>query len=283
MSTAYFHPHQNSQHPDCAYDFAAPARGRVSNAYAEPVAQARERTFGWAMVYLSGMVAITWMSIMFVMATPDVRATLLSSQDTATGVIAVAGLCSMGILWLLEHRLSNLSIIEQGEATTQGQDKSEAEVECKGLLFLFTLGQAVIVSVPCALLAEIGLAPLVFYAFGMTFFLFLGLTVFAMQTKYDFTPHKGIVLMALQGFLFWSLFGFDVTAGVIVGCLILFMVYVIISVQQVLHQSRPGTATSMLAAVKLYSGFVNIFIRILHLMLLSKVNEGERRRNGRRT
>ena len=89
-----------------------------------------------------------------------------------------------------------------------------------------------------------------------------------------------MVLMGIQGLVLWALLGFHVGDGMIVGTLVLFMMYVIMTVQGVLRKSRPSPSTAMLAAVKLYSGFLNIFLRILHLMLLSKMQEQAQQRVG---
>ena len=138
----------------------------------------------------------------------------------------------------------------------------------KNLIFLglFTLCEAYTLGVACALVET----PLVVEALVLTFLIFLGLTIFAFQTKYDFVSWQGFLSVGL-----WSLLGlgfilmfFPHTSGLETVYLflgaIIFSVYVIIDTQQLMKSCNLDDEVR--ACISLYLDILNLFLFILRIL-----------------
>ena len=134
-----------------------------------------------------------------------------------------------------------------------------------------TLSFSYILSVVCVLTDP----TTVFQAMCGTFIITGALTLFAMQTKYDFTPLSGILFTCLIIIIFASVlnfyFGINFVNIIIIVCsLILFMLYLIIDIQMIVggdHTWYKFTEEDyILAAMCLYLDIINIFIRLLQLI-----------------
>lgn len=104
----------------------------------------------------------------------------------------------------------------------------------------------------------------------LTTVLFVGLTIFAFQTKYDFTSLQGIMfytLLALCTFGFFGMFlRFSSTVEYIysiIGALI-FSVYIIIDTQLIMRKFHPEDEVP--AAIGLYLDIINLFLHILRIL-----------------
>ncbi|GAA5897865.1 Bxi1p [Sporobolomyces salmoneus] len=104
----------------------------------------------------------------------------------------------------------------------------------------------------------------------LTTFVFLGLTLFTFQTKYDIMSWYPYLMSALIGFAvvsFASIFfpfssGFDLGMALF-GCL-LFSAWIIFDTQMILKTLHPDQW--VLAAISLYLDFLNLFLQILRVL-----------------
>jgi len=136
------------------------------------------------------------------------------------------------------------------------------------LLFLsgFTLLEAYTISVVVSLYDSSVVLNAVFLTAGI----FLFLTAFACQTKYDFTswmPYAfgalwGLVLM---GFVYMFLPSTSTTELVYGGlCALVFSVYILIDTQLVLRKHH--VEEEIAAAISLYLDIINLFLAILRIL-----------------
>lgn len=107
-------------------------------------------------------------------------------------------------------------------------------------------------------------------AFILTTIVFLGLTLFTFQTKYDVSSWYPFLAVTLIVFCFVTaaqmIFPFSSAADLalgVVGCL-LFSAYIIFDTHRLLHRLHPDQW--VLAAVSLYLDFLNLFIQILRVI-----------------
>lgn len=121
-------------------------------------------------------------------------------------------------------------------------------------------------------------ADAVMWAVGATAFVSFGLSVFAMQTKVDFTKAAGIIWVICL-----SLIAFGILCAIIrsrwlhivyasIGTLI-FAVYLVIDTQMILggnHKYSTSPEEYVFAALNLYLDVINMFLFILQLIGLSK-------------
>ena len=101
-----------------------------------------------------------------------------------------------------------------------------------------------------------------------------GLTLYALQTKYDFTPHGGIMVGALLAFLmigivymfFPAVKGIELLMGG-AGAL-LFSAFLVIDVQMLMdgHRVQISPDDYILGALNLYLDILNIFLYILRFV-----------------
>lgn len=136
------------------------------------------------------------------------------------------------------------------------------------LLFLtgFTLLEAYSISVVVSFFA----APLVLEALLITGGVFAFLTVFACQTKYDFTswiPYLGAALWGLILFGFVAAFFPYSSAGELVYggvAALVFSGYILLDTQLILR--RHHVEEEIAAAVSLYLDIINLFLAILRIL-----------------
>ncbi|CAK7900657.1 bax inhibitor 1 [[Candida] anglica] len=134
------------------------------------------------------------------------------------------------------------------------------------LLSCFTLCEAYGVGLSCSFVES----EIVVQALLLTFVIFIGLTLFAFQTKYDFISWQGFVGMgvwALIGWGFLSMF-FPQSSGmelVYSGLgAILFSIYVIIDTQKILKTAHLDDEVP--ATIALYLDILNLFLFILRIL-----------------
>jgi len=137
-----------------------------------------------------------------------------------------------------------------------------------GWLVLFTVCEAVSIGTLCAVYQAAGYGEIVLNAFSITSAVFLGLTLFSMQTRVDFTPYSGILfalLLSLLGVsLLSALFGF--TMGIVYSWLgaVLFSCFIVVDTQAII--SKLGYDDYIIAAIQLYLDFLNLFLFILRIL-----------------
>eukprot|EP01056_Protomagalhaensia_sp_Gyna25_P000172 Protomagalhaensia_sp_Gyna_25__171@NODE_1082_length_2210_cov_261_388761_g860_i0_p2_GENE_NODE_1082_length_2210_cov_261_388761_g860_i0NODE_1082_length_2210_cov_261_388761_g860_i0_p2_ORF_typecomplete_len251_score36_25Bax1I/PF01027_20/6e55BaxI_1/PF12811_7/1_1e07DUF1761/PF08570_10/0_04DUF1761/PF08570_10/2e02DUF1118/PF06549_12/0_44DUF1118/PF06549_12/1_6e04SPC25/PF06703_11/5_3e02SPC25/PF06703_11/0_94_NODE_1082_length_2210_cov_261_388761_g860_i065817 len=146
------------------------------------------------------------------------------------------------------------------------------------LLTAFTLAQSVGLGAVCAVFAANYGVSLILQAYVCTALVVIGLTLFAMQTKYDFTKANGILfscLMGLVGFgllrlLFpWSAF-FE-TLYALLGA-VLFSCYLVVDTQMLVgtHSLKVDEDQYIMVSLTLYVDIINLFLDILKLLAQSE-------------
>ena len=137
------------------------------------------------------------------------------------------------------------------------------------ILFLFTLSESYLISFICAFSNH----KIVFMAAFMTLIMCLSLTIYAINTKSDFTTKGGILFILGAGFFLFSIFGlftdnkfFHIlisTCGVI-----LFGFYLIYDTQLIIGNKSELLETDdyILGAFFLYMDIINIFLYLLELL-----------------
>lgn len=134
------------------------------------------------------------------------------------------------------------------------------------LLSGFTLCEAYGVGLSCALVET----EIVVQALLLTFVVFMGLTIFAFQTKYDFRSWQNVVSMGL-----WFLIGFGFmmmffpqskTSNLLYSGLgaVIFSVYILIDTQEIIKTCYLDDEIP--ATIKLYLDILNLFLFILRLL-----------------
>jgi len=137
------------------------------------------------------------------------------------------------------------------------------------ILFLFTFAESYLISFICAFSNH----KLVFMASFMTFIICLSLTLYAINTKSDFTTKGGILFILCAGLILFSIFGlftnnkfFHIlicTIGVI-----LFGFYLIYDTQLIIGNKSELIEMDdyILGAFQLYLDIINIFLYLLRLL-----------------
>lgn len=137
------------------------------------------------------------------------------------------------------------------------------------LLSIFTIFESVSVALLCSFYHQI----IVLQALLATSVIVLGLTLFAFQTKYDFTSWMGFMFFVMLGFMTFALMTLFFPKNRIldivyssVGALI-FSIYLVIDTQLMIgeHKHRLEADDYILAALMLYMDIVNIFIYMLRI------------------
>ncbi|KAK9239926.1 inhibitor of apoptosis-promoting Bax1-domain-containing protein [Lipomyces kononenkoae] len=111
----------------------------------------------------------------------------------------------------------------------------------------------------------------------ITLLVFVGLTVFAMQTKYDFIgwmPYLGAALWVLIGFgLIAMFFPYSSTGELLFGGLgaLIFCGYVLVDTQLIMKHFHPEEEIA--ASVTLYLDFINLFLYILRILNATQNNQ----------
>ncbi|KAH8383535.1 hypothetical protein KR009_009223, partial [Drosophila setifemur] len=137
-------------------------------------------------------------------------------------------------------------------------------------LVVFTLAQAFLLAI-----AACHFAPMeVFTAVLITAAVCLGLTLFAMQTKYDFTTMGGLLVTSVIILMFFGIITIFVGGSLIntifaaVSALI-FSVYLVYDTQMMIggnHRFSISPEEYIFAALNIYMDVVNIFIDVLKLI-----------------
>uniref|UniRef100_A0A0K2T0F8 Protein lifeguard 1 n=1 Tax=Lepeophtheirus salmonis TaxID=72036 RepID=A0A0K2T0F8_LEPSM len=114
----------------------------------------------------------------------------------------------------------------------------------------------------------------VLLAVGITFFLVLALTIFAFQTKVDFTAFAGILMVAVICLFIFGLiaafFPYSKTINIVYASLgaFIFSVYIIFDTQMMLggtHKYAISPEEYIFASLNLYLDVINLFMMILSL------------------
>ncbi|KAH8355184.1 hypothetical protein KR093_007856, partial [Drosophila rubida] len=141
-------------------------------------------------------------------------------------------------------------------------------------LFLFTLAEAFLLG----MVAGQYEADEVMMAVGITAAVSLGLTLFALQTKYDFTMCGGVLVACLVVFVIFGIIAIFIP-GKIIGLVyaslgaLLFSVYLVYDTQLMMggnHKYAISPEEYVFAALNLYLDIVNIFMYILSIIGLSR-------------
>ncbi|MBQ5154064.1 hypothetical protein EGM85_12495, partial [Macrococcus caseolyticus] len=129
-------------------------------------------------------------------------------------------------------------------------------------LSLFTLAESWLIGV----ISSVVDTNTVINAFVITTIVFVGLSVLALQTKYDFTswaPYLGMALFALLGLGFVMIFtnstAMELTYSFI--AVILFSVFILVDTQMIMNRFHPEDEIP--AAIELYLDIINLFVNIL--------------------
>lgn len=245
---------------------------RGNDAFAAHGAQyeklARQRFFAKIMSILCAMATGTSIIVWSIMTSPYWRNWILHDVQRAQNIIYASGFISLIILKALESNIMEKK--EQPLADREGP-------LTYAFLAAFTVAESILASVPCAIMAQLGMQALVLEAFAITAFLFFGLAVFSIQTKYNFTKWAGAGLVVLQALLFWSItglvFGFNEDMSLIVIGALLFCLFVVIDVQFILYRLGPDDA--ILGAVTLYLDILNLFLYIMRILAENKGGGGQ--------
>jgi FtsH-binding integral membrane protein len=136
------------------------------------------------------------------------------------------------------------------------------------LLFLsgFTLLEAYTVSV----IVSFYKSSIVLNAVILTAGIFVFLTLFACQTKYDFTSWMPYLFGGLWGLILWgfmaSFFHYSSTTELVYGGLaaLIFSGYVLVDTQMVLRKHH--VEEEIAAAISLYLDIINLFLAILRIL-----------------
>ena len=134
------------------------------------------------------------------------------------------------------------------------------------LLGGFTLFEAFSLGFACAFI-ESGI---LIEAILLTLVIFIGLTLFAFQTKYDFVSWQGTVGMMLWGLIGWGFIMMFFPASKLIdnvysliGALV-FSIYVIIDTQNIMKTCHLDD--EVIATITLYLDVINLFLFILRLL-----------------
>lgn len=137
------------------------------------------------------------------------------------------------------------------------------------LFFLFTFGMSCILALYVSRIYPVH----VLYAIGLTTLICFTLTIFAFQTKIDFTVMGGVLLVALTVLLFLSIIAIFFPGNLIrliisAAGAILFSIHLIYDTQRMIggkHKYSISPDEHLLAALAIYLDIINIFVHILGL------------------
>ncbi|XP_023031937.1 protein lifeguard 1 isoform X1 [Drosophila willistoni] len=141
-------------------------------------------------------------------------------------------------------------------------------------LFLFTLAESFLLGI----IAGQYKADEVLMAVGITAAVSLGLTLFALQTKFDFTMCGGVLVCCLVVFIIFGIVAIFVSGKIFamvyasLGAL-LFSVYLVYDTQLMLggkHKYSISPEEYIFAALNLYLDIINIFMYLLAIIGLAR-------------
>lgn len=130
----------------------------------------------------------------------------------------------------------------------------------------FTLTEAYMIS----LAVSFSESRIVLEAVVLTAGIFIALTLFACQTKYDFTAWQsylfgGLWVLILVGFMaafFPQNSTFELAMGI--GAALIFSAYILVDTQMVMKKFHPDEEIA--AAISLYLDILNLFLAILRIL-----------------
>lgn len=138
------------------------------------------------------------------------------------------------------------------------------------LLAGFTFCEAFTVGFGCSFVES----DVVLRALLLTFIIFIGLTAFAFQTKYDFTSYQGVLGMSLwaligMGFVLMFLPG-GKTMELVYSSLgaLLFSAYIVVDTQLIME--KYSADQEVMATITLYLDVLNLFWYILSILNLTR-------------
>lgn len=145
-------------------------------------------------------------------------------------------------------------------------------------LTIFTAAEGLLLGVACAQYR----AEEVLMAVGICAFITFALTIFAFQTKFDFTAMGGVLICFLLAFILFGFFaaifgGKGKTLQIVyasVGALI-FSLYIVYDTQMMLggkHKYSLSPEEYVFAALNLYLDIINLFLYILQIIGASRSN-----------
>ena len=139
-----------------------------------------------------------------------------------------------------------------------------------GLLFVFTCCMSYTIGIVCVGYAAAGMQMLVVEAFAITSLIFIALTIFTMQSGYDFSFLGAILPILLFTLIIWgffAMFAFPSFAFsqvyALLGTLI-FSLYVLYDTHAI--TTYMSYDDYVLGAISLYLDFINLFLMILQLL-----------------
>ncbi|AEO61158.1 hypothetical protein MYCTH_110042 [Thermothelomyces thermophilus ATCC 42464] len=194
--------------------------------------------------------------------------TILTVQLIATGVVSALSFMSDGYKsWIQSHPAIVWGSL-LGSMIFMFLTYWKRHSYPTNLLFLsaFTLLEAYTISVVVSFYS----APVVLNAVFLTAGIFIFLTAFACQTKYDFTSWMPYLFGALWGLLIFGFMSFFLpyssTGELVYGLLIalVFSGYILVDTQLVLRKHH--IEEEIAAAVSLYLDIINLFLAILRIL-----------------
>lgn len=138
------------------------------------------------------------------------------------------------------------------------------------LLSVFTVLESLLVGFTCASYAAAGQGALVLEAFAITSVIFVGLTLFTMQSKIDFDFLGPFLFVGMLTLLVWGLFSmvffesFMFQQVYVIGGCLLFSLYVVYDTHLIMN--RLNFDEYIAGAISLYLDFINLFLFILRLL-----------------
>lgn len=140
------------------------------------------------------------------------------------------------------------------------------------LLGGFTVFESFTLGIACAFVES----TVVIEAILLTLIIFIGLTLFAFQTKYDFISWQGTLGMILWGLIGWGfiMIFFPGNKGIenvysFIGAIV-FSVYIIIDTQKIMKTCHLDD--EVIATILLYLDIINLFLFILRLLNNNREN-----------
>lgn len=138
------------------------------------------------------------------------------------------------------------------------------------LLFSFTVLESMLVGFVCASYAAVGLGAIVIEAFAITSVIFIGLTLFTMQSKINFDFLRPMLFVSLLVLIVWGMFAnFFFTSFVFnqvyaLAGVIIFSLYVVYDTHEVMNNLSYDEYIA--GAINLYLDFINLFLFLLRLL-----------------
>ncbi|XP_015592117.1 protein lifeguard 4 [Cephus cinctus] len=137
------------------------------------------------------------------------------------------------------------------------------------LLSAFTLSMAYSIGVLVSLIDK----SIVLEALFITLTVVIGLTAYTFQTKRDFTflssaLFTGLCVLIVAGFLQIFIHNTLLELAICIGGILLFSLYIIVDTQLLMLRHSPEEY--ILATIHLYVDIINLFLRILQLIMILK-------------